>query len=227
MAMQIVLKGDFEPNEETWEKIADSHGNGIKSFTVLANGSVINASDEVQVLFGPVVGEVTETTAIILIETQCQSGECLNLECKLFDMSNDDPDPVHVMEKEITNRRPQAFKFEDLEPNTNYQCWFSTSPSPSLATFKTKKHDMDRFRFIALSCDKPSRLLLGQLNPWKNVHKTLKKGHVDMILHLGDQIYPDGEDIPHAAKIFAEIYDDMDEDKQVIFFLKSMLQLFK
>ena len=32
-----------------------------------------------------------------------------------------------------------------------------------------------------------------------------------MVLHLGDQIYPDGEDIEHADRIFQEMYDDMKE----------------
>ena len=56
---------------------------------------------------------------------------------------------------------------------------------------------------------------LGQLNPWKSIHKVVKTGRIDMVLHLGDQIYPDGEDIEHADRIFQEMYDDMNDEKKV------------
>ena len=36
-----------------------------------------------------------------------------------------------------------------------------------------------------------------------------------MVLHLGDQIYPDGEDIQHADKIFQEMFDEMNDEKKV------------
>ena len=61
---------------------------------------------------------------------------------------------------------------------------------------------------------RPSRLLLGQLNPWKFIARAIRTKDVDTVLHLGDQIYPDDENIPNAAKIFAKTYDDLDESKQ-------------
>ena len=67
---------------------------------------------------------------------------------------------------------------------------------------------------------RPSRLLLGQLNPWKFINNKIigsssdNNVDIDVILHLGDQVYPDDENISHAAKIFAKLYDDMDESKQ-------------
>ena len=51
------------------------------------------------------------------------------------------------------------------------------------------------------------RLLLGQQNPWEHMLKNLKK--VDCVLHIGDQIYPDNEDIAHAGKHFAKLYDGL------------------
>ena len=61
---------------------------------------------------------------------------------------------------------------------------------------------------------------MGQLNPWKFITNKIigsssdKNVDIDVILHLGDQVYPDDENISHAAKIFAKLYDDMDESKQ-------------
>ena len=34
------------------------------------------------------------------------------------------------------------------------------------------------------------------------------------MLHVGDQIYPNDENMAHAEKIFSGIYDEMPEDKQ-------------
>ena len=156
MAMKIQLHENFHPTEEIWQKVEEAVENGLTSFTILSNGSIINSDDEVKVGFGPVVGEVTESSATIVIETSCASESSFPLTCQLFVKNDDDQqeDPIQVMEKDVTSRRPHAFQFENLIPNTQYTVWFSTSPSPTMASFKTKKEDMDSFRMIALSCDR-------------------------------------------------------------------------
>ncbi len=37
--------------------------------------------------------------------------------------------------------------------------------------------------------------------------KNLKK--VDCVVHVGDQIYPDNEDIAHAGGLFGKIFDNL------------------
>ena len=72
---------------------------------------------------------------------------------------------------------------------------------------------------LALSCDRPSRLLLGQQNPWEHmVQHGLSQGRqpVNIVLHIGDQVYPDDEDIQAADKIFNEIYDTLPAPKKVL-----------
>ena len=79
---------------------------------------------------------------------------------------------------------------------------------------------MNSLNSILIFISRPSRLLLGQLNPWKFITNKIidsssdNNVDIDVILHLGDQVYPDDENISHAAKIFAKLYDDMDESKQ-------------
>ena len=154
--MKIQLHENFHPTEETWQKVEEAVENGLTSFTILSNGSIINSDNELKVWFGPVVGEVTEASATIVIETSCASESCFPLTCQLFAKNEDDQeeDPIQEMEKDVTSRRPHAFKFENLIPDTQYTVWFSTSPSPTMASFKTKKENMDNFRLIALSCDR-------------------------------------------------------------------------
>ena len=46
---------------------------------------------------------------------------------------------------------------------------------------------------------------------------------VDLVLHIGDQVYPDDEDISHAGKFFHQIFDELVKrlNKQIRFVLGS------
>ena len=46
------------------------------------------------------------------------------------------------------------------------------------------------------------------------VHSECRCKDVDLVIHAGDQIYPDDEDIAHADSIFNGIYDSLSEEKQ-------------
>ena len=85
------------------------------------------------------------------------------------------------------------------------------------ARFKTKSENPTTFRLLALSCDRPGRLLLGQQNPWLHMLKHMsphRRQNVNAVLHIGDQIYPDNEDIADADTIFNNIFDKLPENKQ-------------
>ena len=87
------------------------------------------------------------------------------------------------------------------------------------ARFTTKSESIVNFRMLALSCDRPSRLLLGQENPWEHMlSHGLSTGRqkVNTVLHLGDQVYPDDEDIQDADRIFNKIYDDLKAPKKIL-----------
>ena len=66
--------------------------------------------------------------------------------------------------------------------------------------FKTKPEQTDKFKILALSCDRPGRLLMGQKNPWATIAKKAK--NADCILHLGDQVYAKGEEMEDAMAVF-------------------------
>ena len=88
-----------------------------------------------------------------MIETSLESEKYYSLDCTLFFKFSDEP--LQVLTQNVMRRRPHSFNFENLIPNTEYNVWFSTSPNPTLASFKTKcDEDMDSFQLIALSCDR-------------------------------------------------------------------------
>ena len=119
------------------------------------------------------IGEVTETSAIVMVEVEFKDAVNPVLQCQLF--AKDEPsEPIQVQELEVSNKRPISFVFEDLAPNTWYQAIFtSVQGSPAEANFKTKipAEDMEVFKFLAVSCDRHSRLLMGKSNERKLVTK--------------------------------------------------------
>ena len=213
MALKVKVSNGFQIKEDIPAKIDEALQDGLQNFTILSDGSIVPVNKKLT--FGPVIGEVTSTSACIVIEVKFYEHVEGILHCQLF--AQDDMENGQLMEqtKEIRTGRPIAFVFEDLSPDTAYVAMFPAVGEDVMATFKTKKEeDLESFKLIALSCDKPSRLLLGQLNPWKNILRTVDTGRVNSIIHIGDQIYPVGDAMSHAEKIFAEKYDGMDEEKQ-------------
>ena len=107
--------------------------------------------------------------------------------------------------KTFINKSPfQTFHFTELEPDTDYVAVFhginSEEAGKVFALFKTKKEEIDQFTILALSCDRPDRLLLGQTNPWYQV--AAQTYNTDVILHLGDQVYNKGEDNDATCDLF-------------------------
>ena len=114
---------------------------------------------------GPVIGDVTQTSAIIVIEDKCKGQKNPILRCQLF-KKKDPSKPVQIQDLETTHGRPKSFVFKDLTPNTRYQAVFTSFLDTTVvASFKTKKsyEEMEKFKLLAISCDKPRRLLMGKL----------------------------------------------------------------
>ena len=160
------------------------------------------------------MGEVTSSSAIILLEVKFSNNTVsetqrrrVTIKCELFKKGDTEPftDPL---EKEFPSRSPQVriwwrrclliitsysktFHFVDLDPDTEYVAIFhginSEEAGKVFALFKTKKEEIDQFTILALSCDRPDRLLLGQTNPWYQV--AAQTYNTDVILHLGDQVF--------------------------------------
>lgn len=180
----------------------------------IIHGYVVDTNSDVRILTGPVIGEVTTNSAFILLEVQGPE-KFTPVTCKLYKDPEHDQ-PVAEESLELKAKRPSVFQLQDLEPNTRYTAVFNGvckyNATHRMAHFKTKSEHIEQFRILALSCDRPSRLLMGQQDPWMKMLKGIN--NVDVILHVGDQIYPDNEDIGHADAIFGQLFDELPEDKQ-------------
>merc|ERR1719400_2239213 len=97
------------------QKIEQAIGLGWKNFSILPNGEVVNADIHMKVTLGPVIGEVTQSSAVILVEVEFKDAENPTLQCQLF--AKDEPnEPIQVQDLDVTNKRPISFVFEDLTP---------------------------------------------------------------------------------------------------------------
>merc|ERR1719369_1097229 len=200
--------------------LADAMGNLGEKRQTLVQGYTVSCVETVSLSLGPVMGEVTSTMAIILMEVKDPTNNRVEITCDLYEKG------TNVKAQSLTVlmpfQSPKAFVFNEasystLEPNTEYVAVFSgirkEDATKCFALFKTKPNpeDMKTFNILALSCDRPDRMLLGQKNPWYEIAR--KTYNSDVVLHLGDQVYNKGEDNDNTMHLFDREYESLN-DKQ-------------
>ena len=200
-----------EPLISLVEGMARAAQKELSTWTTVC-GIPVTCNPEVSLSLGPVVGEVTSTSAIIMLEVGNASSLRTEVTCHIHRKVG------HGLVQEqmiaFPDKAPKVFVFgEDtaLEPNTEYIAVFSgicrEDAARTFAMLKTKPDEIKSFKIIALSCDRPDRMLLGQKNPWYELAG--KSYQADVMLHLGDQIYNKGEDSYNTQLLFGTKYNSM------------------
>ena len=217
---ELAIVGEFPDEDSLLERVREALTRGMKKINII-NGFVVECNSSVSVLCGPILGEVTSNSAIVMFEVSGPE-QRTPIACNLY--KGEDPEATaDSMNFEVRVKRPISFTFEGLEPDTEYTVVLNGVAkyyaARRMATFKTKPEHQTTFRLFALSCDRPRRLLLGQQNPWKHMLRRIKG--IDCILHLGDQIYPDDEDIADADRMFNKIFDQLSPEKQTKMMLRG------
>jgi len=153
--------------------------------------SDIACDPDVFISVGPVIGKVTSSTAIVLLEIN------LSVQITVHLIPNNEPyarkaSRTQGMPKDI----PKAFYFENLTPNTIYNVVLegvnardAQYKTGRLRTMMTAYSDNDELQIVALSCNNPVDLRDKETNMWDLLAKQVKKGDVDLVLHVGDQVY--------------------------------------
>mmetsp|Transcript_14917 Transcript_14917/g.29275 ORF Transcript_14917/g.29275 Transcript_14917/m.29275 type:complete len:501 (+) Transcript_14917:27-1529(+) len=155
--------------------------------------TAMQGKSEAIVLCGPIVGKVTDTTAVILLEVD----EHAKMTCVAKSS-----DGKHVVKTAafFPEREPRTFFLEGLKPDTKYiyevrgeLAKVQQEEVVRLPTqFKTMPahQNLKKIKLVALSCDQPRRLFSHQENPWERLVKMCEGGGgFDVMLHLGDQVY--------------------------------------
>jgi len=183
---------------------------------ILVQGYPVQCVEGVELGVGPVVGEVTHNSAILMIEVKNTQAPAAEITCHLY--RKGEQDVFSSVSRMCAFTTPTAFLCEDLDADTEYVAIFDGLDKASSKTcyglFRTKPlpEDMTSFKIIALSCDRPDRMLLGQKNPWELLAK--KSYDVDVMLHLGDQVYNKGEDNDKTLQLFDSTFSELSERMQ-------------
>jgi len=160
---------------------------------VIIEGQEVHPNRFIKVRVGPVIGEVTATTAIVLLEVTLVADIVAFLIPK-------EGDTVHVKQRFPANR-PETFFFDKLKPETEYKVVFSgiSKPGKHTGIVKTLPVAPTKLNIVVVSCDRPERQLDGEQNMWKLLNERIKAGEVDLMLHIGDQVYAEKESVDAAA----------------------------
>eukprot|EP01098_Paradermamoeba_levis_P005542 TRINITY_DN2334_c0_g1_i2.p1 TRINITY_DN2334_c0_g1~~TRINITY_DN2334_c0_g1_i2.p1 ORF type:complete len:689 (-),score=149.41 TRINITY_DN2334_c0_g1_i2:203-2149(-) len=147
------------------------------------------------IVVGPVIGFVSETTARVLAEVDIDA----EVTCTLV---NIDKDTKHTAKLALRSKRPGVFKFSDLTPGCVHLVEFpdTTNVDSRKGRLRTQKIDAPTYNVVSLSCNS-----LGEEEEpvvWDSlIEKYLEPGYVDLILHVGDQVYADAAFINGLAMV--------------------------
>lgn len=160
----------------------------------------------VQVLVGPVIGTVTQTTAVVLLEVDISAAVAIVLRRR------DAPaaEAPRRLQRRLPARTPLAFHVEGLEPGTTYDVNFEGLAACELEDVLCTVHTLpppDEIReltVVAMSCDKPWSLDAEmEQNPWERMAEIEQSADKPLVfLHLGDQVYTsEGKHLQKASRM--------------------------
>jgi len=171
-------------------------------------GQSVRCVRGVRLLVGPVIGAVTSTTAIILVEIDA----CATVQLHLVP---EEGDPICI-EKDFYGSIPATFYVTDLRPDTKYQVAIGGVEGKFVrrhtGLVKTFPENPSKLRVAVVSCDRPERHLDGEQLMWKKLWERVEAGEIDLMLHVGDQVYAQKESMDAAAICrHTDLHDAEDE----------------
>lgn len=127
--------------------------------------------------------------------------------------------PSRSCRLQMRRQMPGVFQLTDLEPGLTYNLEFGPLAQAQLNILERKgcvvrtmpeAKDIRRLRFIALSCNWPSRLEPDAKDPWDTIEGICRDGGCDIMLHLGDQVYTWENGCTLAAQRLMEAAEEPD-----------------
>ena len=114
----VHISGDEIPDESILlERLKEALRRGTTHVNII-NGYVVATDSSVNLTVGPVLGEVTANSAIVMFEVIGKT-DIIPISAKLY-KENETADPVDVKEQDVVAKRPVTLQFDNLEPDTEY-----------------------------------------------------------------------------------------------------------
>eukprot|EP01111_Echinosteliopsis_oligospora_P002175 TRINITY_DN1316_c0_g1_i2.p1 TRINITY_DN1316_c0_g1~~TRINITY_DN1316_c0_g1_i2.p1 ORF type:complete len:327 (+),score=58.67 TRINITY_DN1316_c0_g1_i2:103-981(+) len=162
-------------------------------------GHTFHCNKDARVRVGPVIGKVTHNSAIILVEVSLSVDITIHLIPKDRSLNahqhhnQHHHDEHHRVSGRTKKNRPKGFLVQGLAPSTTYHVIIEGVNAKDAAnrtgTVRTISHKAGHLKIVTLSCDRPERLRDGDVNMWACLATEVAAGNVDVVLHLGDQVY--------------------------------------
>ena len=139
-----------------------------------------------KILLGPVVGTVTSTTAIVLLEID-RAGP---ITCSIMNVTTSER---RMVTRFCPKERPRSFFIQDLKPGTRYAIRFDgvSNSVDRRGGFTTLSEESPGLRFLAGSTDSPSLTFKDRMTTWESIwkHQIAKKwAGADGMIRLGGQV---------------------------------------
>jgi hypothetical protein len=101
------------------------------------------------------------------------------------------------LQKEVKANRPSVFEFRDLEPDTRYSVEIKGCRGLVTGSFRTfPAVPAQNMTVGVISCNKifiTEQAIPMHSDLWAHLAKSVEAGNIDLLVHLGDQIYGDGD----------------------------------
>ena len=163
----------------------------IEKGGVYRYGATLETDEDVHVLVGPVIGKVTEDSAIVLLEIDATH------EITCFVSLLDDAAPqgrvVAAVAQTMPANAPRAFKISGLSAAQRYKVSFSgvcrKDAEERIGQFMTYNILTKSLRAIVVAADRPQSLTRGDPNIWERLAAKAANYDLDVVLHIGGQVY--------------------------------------
>ena len=135
-----------------------------------------------QLTVGPVIGKVTESSARVLVEADADVRVTVLLRAG---------DSERTARADLEANRPRAVTVRRLAADTTYSVRIRGADADVEGRVRTLPRNASRLNVGAVSCNFTIKLGDDE-DPWVDLRdRYVNPGHLDLLLHLGDQIYGD------------------------------------
>ena len=170
----------------------------------LPSASVVGAAGQRLLLYGPVIGKVTDTTAVVTIETDSDVALTCSAECDKHST------PSVRRSLHFRAKEPRTFTLTGMCPDTEYtlsveNAVYQYPPvHPTTARTLPLKNQLSKLR-VAFVGNDPGLVTGNDVDPWQKLAVLSANGQVDTVVHIGDKTVPVRDDdggvggaTPHA-----------------------------
>lgn len=145
----------------------------------------VDPEPRVNLLVGPIIGHVTSSSAIILIEIDTDYS---GFECILRTYDNPEK-PLEVNEVlDIKARSPTVFVFKNLQPHRAFNVIAPAISDKNIGIVRTLPANIKKLNIAVVSCNKCLDDEEPACDMWGRLWSRVNADYLQIVLHIGDQV---------------------------------------